>query len=188
MNWGPLNRRDRTNDNFARASQASSQNGHLTPPSRIKRQETPDRDFAKHILNWLLYADRPLTAEELVHSYAIQHATGASNRDFNLPEDDVTSVCGGFVVMDPRIKVVRVVHESVQYHAQHHGVLHRDPPLQIVRNCLSYPHSNEFSENMSTEDEIECRSDATHSCTMLPITGCPPYVGEGRRRRRRPKN
>ncbi|KAF7556987.1 hypothetical protein G7Z17_g1065 [Cylindrodendrum hubeiense] len=92
-----------------------------TALQRISEKPPEFRELASNVLTWLVFAERPLTVDELKHVIAIQ---GAANeiqaRNLALPtvslsavtESVLTSACAGIVVVDKKSKSVRLAHDT----------------------------------------------------------------------------
>ncbi|KID82908.1 Pfs, NACHT and Ankyrin domain protein [Metarhizium guizhouense ARSEF 977] len=125
---------------------------------QISRQEPRDRDFAVHILTWLMFAKRDLRPAQLEQAYAIQQTGDASNRDFNRPGEDIVSVCKGLVKLRPGVKskwLVEFVRRPNLDQLLQYGLVDRKPHLTIIRTCLTCLQSDEFAESESSPETME---------------------------------
>ncbi|EXV05198.1 ankyrin repeat protein [Metarhizium robertsii] len=124
---------------------------------QILKQEPRDRDFAVHILTWLMFAERNLMPTQLGQAYAIQQTGDASNRDFNRSEEDIVSVCKGLVKLEPREgrKKVKFVRKPNLDQLLQYGLVDRKPHLTIIRTCLTCLQSDEFAESESSPETME---------------------------------
>lgn len=126
--------------------------------TRIQQQDNRDRKFAKFVLTCLIYAVRPLTVNELVHSFTLQSTGKTSNREFHRSEDDL-AVCKGLVVVESRmnLKYVRIVHESVHGDLEAQKLVHESPHEFMARLCLKYLLSDDFIGAVSSAEALERR-------------------------------
>lgn len=104
-----------------------------------------------------MYATGPLKVAEILHSFSITKAAQASNRLFDRREDDLTSVGEGLIVVEPRSKLVRVVHDSVQDLLHRAGLLSPNPDEMMLKQCLEYLISDDFSVAAPDDQEIQHR-------------------------------
>lgn len=79
---------------------------------RIETQCEDDRNLAKRVLSWIVYAFRPLSLQEL--RYALATMPGMRQvEDDDLDDLDVLiSVCAGLVTVDEESGIVRLVRVS----------------------------------------------------------------------------
>ncbi|KAK9439664.1 Ankyrin repeat-containing domain protein [Metarhizium brunneum] len=124
---------------------------------QISKQEPRDRDFAVHILTWLMFAKLELRPAQLEQAYAIQQPGDASNRDFNRPGEDIVSVCKGLVKLRPGVKSkwVKFVRRPNLDQLLQYGLVDRKPHLTIIRTCLTCLQSDEFVESESSPETME---------------------------------
>ncbi|KID94317.1 Pfs, NACHT and Ankyrin domain protein, partial [Metarhizium majus ARSEF 297] len=127
---------------------------------QISKQERRDRDFAVHILTWLMFAKPDLRSAQLNKAYAIQPPADASKRDFNRPEKDIVSVCKGLVeLVEPRRglkgKMIKFVRRPNLDQLLQYGLVDRKPYLTIIRTCLTCLQSDEFAEFESSPERME---------------------------------
>ncbi|KAF2497866.1 ankyrin repeat protein, partial [Lophium mytilinum] len=81
---------------------------------RIERQQSGDRESARAVLSWIIYAERQLTARELCHALAVEPGDKELDPD-NIPDiEDLVSVCAGLVTFDYDSDNVRLVHYTTQ--------------------------------------------------------------------------
>lgn len=97
-----------------------------------------DLGLAKHVLSWVVVAADPLNATQIRHSFAIRHSTKTLNIDFLPQEAELTSVCAGLVTMDPKTKVLSLVHESVLDYLWSHDIVPKSSDMDVAKMCLRY--------------------------------------------------
>lgn len=153
--------RQRNLSDFRRAMEApprSQSSAFHSAIERIKQQEETDIDFAKFVLTCLIFATRPLTIDELVHSFAIQFSEKASNREYDRSEDAL-ALCNGLVVVESTTsqKYVRIVHESAHGQIQNQKLLYEDPHEFIAGLCLKYLLSDDFKEAVQSDKTLRSR-------------------------------
>ncbi|KAF5126298.1 Ankyrin repeat domain-containing protein 27 [Metarhizium anisopliae] len=124
---------------------------------QISRQEPRDREFAVHILTWLMFAKRTMRRAQLEQAYAIQKTGDASNRDFNRSEEDILSVCKGLVKVrrGGKSKKVEFLRSPTLDQLLQYGLVDRKPHLTIIRTCLTCLQSDEFAESESSPETME---------------------------------
>ena len=90
--------------------------------SSIEARPGTDFEFATRALKWVLVAQRPLKPQELVAATEINPSSTSPDRpaDQSLPPlqptldiDLVVDVCGGLILLDQKLEVVRFAHLSV---------------------------------------------------------------------------
>src|SRR5271154_2700548 len=100
-------------DKFSKGSEALDQ-AYGEAIERIKGQLPGNRERAKSVLSWIIYALRPLTTGELCHALAVEPGDEELDED-NIPDiEDVVSVCAGLVTVDEESNIVRLVHYTTQ--------------------------------------------------------------------------
>ena len=87
--------------------------------NRIEHHGQGIRELAKKALFWIIYANRPLTTEELRHALAIEPGTCKLDKANLCPVKDIVSSCAGLVTVDSNI--VRLVHYTTQEYFQQRG-------------------------------------------------------------------
>ncbi|KAI1209728.1 ankyrin repeat-containing domain protein [Annulohypoxylon truncatum] len=90
----------------------------------------------KHILTWVICAKTELTAEQICDSFAIQKSGGQPYQDNRPSEELLVPVCDGLVVMDPKNRILSLVHKSVQTYLQKHGIIPENADIEIAKKCL----------------------------------------------------
>ena len=76
---------------------------------RIARRGENDRKLAERVLSWITYAHRPLSLKELQHALAVSSEMSVLDPEAIVPEQILTSVCTGLVVIDKNSNIVRLV-------------------------------------------------------------------------------
>ena len=76
---------------------------------RIAKQNPDDKELAERVLVWVIYARSPLSLKAL--QYAISTLPGMTHIDSGslVPEQLLTAVCAGLVIMDVNRGIMRLV-------------------------------------------------------------------------------
>ena len=67
---------------------------------RIDEQNEEDRELAKQVFSWVVFARRPLSVSELQHAVAVTPEMNDMDAEAIIDEDILTSVCAGLVVVE----------------------------------------------------------------------------------------
>ena len=82
--------------------------------ARICGQVEEQKELAIETLMWIVYAERLLTCEELVHVLATEPDDLVFHDD-NIPDiEDVMSACCGLLILEEKTRLVRLVHRTAQ--------------------------------------------------------------------------
>src|SRR2546421_7523911 len=106
---------------------------------RIESQREGFRRLAKHVLSWVIHANRPLSTAELQHALAVKAGMAKLDKDF-LPEVEVMgSICAGLVTVDKQSRIIRLVHYSTQEYFKR-TLVSWFPGAQraIATTCITY--------------------------------------------------
>jgi hypothetical protein len=76
---------------------------------RVEGQIPGDRELAKCILSWIIYAYRQLSLEELRHAVAVSPEMTEMDPGALVDETILTSVCAGLVVIHKKSNIVHLV-------------------------------------------------------------------------------
>ncbi|KAL8991286.1 MAG: hypothetical protein Q9169_007903 [Polycauliona sp. 2 TL-2023] len=109
--------------------------------------------LARHVISWITYAQRPLSAKELSHALALK--SGDSQLDVDdIPDvDDMASVCAGLVVVDAESDIIRLVHHTTQeYFERIRESWNPQAQSQISSACLTYISFSVFATAASRRD------------------------------------
>jgi hypothetical protein len=125
--------------------------------NRIENQGHGIHELAKKVLFWVVYAKRPLIAEELRHALAVEPGTCRLDKTNLYPVKDMVSSCAGLITVDSNI--VRLVHYTTQEYFQRRGLksfgdVQRDI---IATSCLTYLSYDVFAEACLTMSDLESR-------------------------------
>ncbi|KAL2120962.1 hypothetical protein VTJ04DRAFT_4989 [Mycothermus thermophilus] len=109
------------------------------------RSQSPEANLNKTgemVLFWVVFAQRPLTINELRHAYAaLNLSEGQSITEEDLPDEDaLTSLCCGLLSVDKELATVRMVHYTTKEHFQSSLYENEinDAHLSMSKSCLSY--------------------------------------------------
>ncbi|KAL1877363.1 hypothetical protein VTK73DRAFT_8658 [Phialemonium thermophilum] len=94
--------------------------------------------LARHVLTWVTHARRPLTVDQLRHSYAVQVDDTYFSADCLPDELDLLSVCAGLVVVNPSTRTVGLIHESAEAYVRDHRLVYEQADLMMAKICLRY--------------------------------------------------
>ncbi|KAN0080826.1 hypothetical protein V8E54_004030 [Elaphomyces granulatus] len=125
--------------------------------NRIENQGHGIHKLAKRVLFWVVYAKRPLIAEELRHALAVEPSTYRLDKTNLYPVKDMVSSCAGLITVNSNR--VLLVHYTTQQYFQHRGLesfegIQRDI---IATSCLTYLSYDVFAEGCLTESDLESR-------------------------------
>ncbi|KAN0070269.1 hypothetical protein V8E54_011850 [Elaphomyces granulatus] len=125
--------------------------------NRIENQGHGIHELAKKVLFWVVYAKRPLIAEELRHALAVEPGTCRLDKTNLYPAKDMVSSCAGLITVDSNI--VRLVHYTTQEYFQRRGLkgfedVQRDI---IATSCLTYLSYDVFAKCCLTWSDLESR-------------------------------
>ena len=82
---------------------------------RIERQHEDNRDLAKQILTWIVYARRSLSVEEVQHASAVTADMSDMDPEGIIDDDMLTCVCAGLVVVEEERRIIRLVREWLTF-------------------------------------------------------------------------
>ncbi|KAL8655796.1 MAG: hypothetical protein Q9226_002907 [Calogaya cf. arnoldii] len=123
---------------------------------RIEEQNIDHRNLALRILSWLSHAVRPLKVQELCHALATR--TGEKTLDFDRleAEDILVPCCHGFVAIDKKTQIIRLIHYSAQeYLDEQVSSLFPDAQAEILGTCLTYLSFDYFRRGRCTFDSFD---------------------------------
>jgi ankyrin repeat domain-containing protein 50 len=108
------------------------------------------------LLQWVLYAWRPLTLEELRYAVAIDPAMTDIDPDLDLPPYSFTDSTFGLLSVDNDSKLVRFSHSTVRHYLTHHAELYFPSRHALLAQCtltyLNFPSLIEHSSNSRFDD------------------------------------
>ncbi|KAF8180051.1 hypothetical protein K438DRAFT_1420021, partial [Mycena galopus ATCC 62051] len=106
---------------------------------RIEAQTEEDRKTAHSTLIWVANAKRPLQVSEITAALAIEPGMKHLEKDNILDIQIILSVCAGLVIMDEQLKVVRLVHYTLQeYWGKIQALKFPDAQTEITHTLLTY--------------------------------------------------
>ncbi|CAG8960230.1 hypothetical protein HYFRA_00012749 [Hymenoscyphus fraxineus] len=128
---------------------------------RIQRQPEDEARLAMTVLSWITHAVRPLKVGEIQHAVAV---TNFEPDDTTIDEEgltdesDITTACGGLVVIDQDSRIVRLVHYTTQeYFEKHRSELFPTAHTDIAIASIRYLSMDQF-RNGACQTESEFRS------------------------------
>ena len=109
--------------------------------SRLKAQKGHKPVLGLKVLMWVLYAERPLRAEELCRALGVE--IGFADLDpENVPSlrslRTLLASCLGLVTVEASSSTVRLVHFTLQEHLSNDPTLFHSPHSAIAEVCLTY--------------------------------------------------
>ena len=105
---------------------------------RLKAQKGNKSVLGLKVLMWVLYAERPLRAEELCHALAVEIGSASLDPN-NVPAlRPLLASCLGLVVVEASSSTVRLVHFTLQEHLLSDPALFRSPHSVIAEVFLTY--------------------------------------------------
>jgi hypothetical protein len=125
---------------------------------RIESQKATEK-YAKKVLSWVVHAKRNLTGLELCHAFAVAEGSAGLNKKYLPRLEDLVSICGGLVSVDPRTSSVRLVHYTTQeFFERHSDVLFLNAHADIALTCVTYMTFDVFKDGFcSSDEEFEAR-------------------------------
>ncbi|KAK4191238.1 hypothetical protein QBC35DRAFT_538128 [Podospora australis] len=122
--------------------------------NRIERSSEYQREFAKSVLSWIVFARRPLTLLELQHALAVSPGDPSLNPEKVPATDGIISACEGLVTVENGSGIVRLMHPTAQeYFEKHQDSWFPGAEARITAACLAYLSFDEFESGF-------CRNDA----------------------------
>ncbi|KAK0100804.1 hypothetical protein ONS95_007251 [Cadophora gregata] len=119
---------------------------------RIRGQHEEEAQLAMRLLAWITHSYRPLKIEELQQAMAVMdfEPDDKSISEEDLPtESMMITVCGGLAVVDPRSRIVRLVHYTTEeYFDTYREELFPDARVEIARSCVRYLSMDTFSQGV----------------------------------------
>lgn len=114
---------------------------------RIRGQLADDRKLAERVLSWITFSKRPLTVDEMQHTFAVELNEAKVDPE-NIPDVDVLmSVCAGLVIVDENSAIIRLVHYTTQeYLEQPSHAWTLNTQLDMATTCLNYLSLNTFKK------------------------------------------
>lgn len=122
---------------------------------RVESQPHGDVELAKNIISWITLSRRPLTCDELLTALAVEPGTSELDLEALLGIEDLTSVCGGLVVVERESKILRLVHYTAQQYFE--SVIESWNPRahgNIALTCLTYLCFDAFKAGACISDEV----------------------------------
>ena len=106
---------------------------------RIKDQTEYDKTLADRVLYWISYARRSLSLEELQHALAVIPREKSFDNTNIVLETYLIGVCAGLVVIEPKSKLVRLVHYTTQdFFERFKGNYFPQAETSIAEACITY--------------------------------------------------
>lgn len=122
---------------------------------RNQNQSEDYKQLAEQILQWIVFAVRPLSVNELQEALAVEENTEKIDESNFVDPELFTSVCAGLVVHDQVSGIVRLVHASTQeYFKRIRFDRFPDAHIQIGRVCLTYLSFQEFEAGTCSHDLV----------------------------------
>ncbi|CAG8980199.1 hypothetical protein HYALB_00012392 [Hymenoscyphus albidus] len=127
---------------------------------RIQRQPEDEARLAIMVLSWITHVIRPLKMGEIQHAVAV---TNFEPEDTTIDEEgladesDITTACGGLVVIDQDSRNVRLVHYTTQeYFEKHRSKLFPMAHTDIAIASIRYLSMDQFRNGAcQTQREFE---------------------------------
>ncbi|KAJ2995644.1 hypothetical protein NUW58_g1220 [Xylaria curta] len=118
----------------------------------IQRSEGQTR--LTHILQWLTFAMRPLTLDELSCAISVHHITPSLETDTNvLTADELHRLCGDFVVYDG--ETVSIAHSTAADFLErtYFPETVKNPEMLIAEKCISYLSNPSLKSTLSQSSQ-----------------------------------
>jgi len=114
---------------------------------RIENSDPDRRELAKRTSMWIVYAQRPLTVDEVQHALAIELGESDLDRD-NLDDvEEIVSVCAGLVIVNRQN--LRLVHYTTQEYFSRTGLDHFRTHNRILHQIASHAFFSIYSQEPS---------------------------------------
>ncbi|KAJ7735413.1 ankyrin repeat-containing domain protein [Mycena maculata] len=138
---------------------------------RIRNQNEDDKQLALLALTWVAYAKRPLSVAELQEALAIEPNANTLDTDDFVDIGLVLSACGGLIIVDDAMSVVRLIHYTTQHYFDGIQVVQfAEAHTMIASRCLGYLTFEEFQYQEFKEDEPVARLVRAHP--LLAYRSC----------------
>jgi hypothetical protein len=124
---------------------------------RIFSQHKGAVNVAKKVLGWLTFAKEPLTTTTLQHALAVVTDSTKFNHEAVIEVEDLISVCGGIVIIDPLSGIIRMVHYTTQDYIERIRDSQLPPQIDIARTCLTYLGFDVFDNPCLDKESLEER-------------------------------
>ncbi|KAE8147319.1 hypothetical protein BDV25DRAFT_169222 [Aspergillus avenaceus] len=109
---------------------------------RIEQQPDAQSEKAQRIISWVHLAERPITVDELLCSFAVEDGDKTFNPRGIPVRDTLVDCCQGLVIIDQETCTVRLVHYSLEEYLSQQGHVFGISKVQwhsqIARTCLTF--------------------------------------------------
>jgi len=110
---------------------------------RIKAQDEGKSGLGVAALMWVIYAERPLRADELCHALAVE----LGSKDFNAGNapsiSTLVGCCLGLITVDNETSTLRLVHPTLKEYFSNRTDIFSRPHSTIAEICLTYLNSEQ---------------------------------------------
>jgi hypothetical protein len=121
---------------------------------RIEGQLPGDRELAKTVLSWIMFARRPLSAVEICCALAVEEGETEIDRDNMLDIEDLVSVCAGLIKFDDTTGIIQFIHYTTEeYFSKMKHVWLPDAESAITKICMAYLSLSVFKTGICRSDE-----------------------------------
>ena len=111
---------------------------------RIKAQGGERSRVGMQVLMWVSHAERPLRADELCRTLAVELESTYLNSD-NVPSiGTLVSCCQGLITVDKETSTVRLTHPTLQGYLYTHPDIFGRPHSAMAEVCLTYLNSEQI--------------------------------------------
>ncbi|KAI9797607.1 MAG: hypothetical protein M1833_005390 [Piccolia ochrophora] len=121
---------------------------------RINAQDHEIRQIAEHVLSWVTYAERELSALELQVALAVKSGDSRLDEDNLLEPEEMIDACAGLVTFDNQSRVVRLIHYTTKDYLIDAKCV---PNAQnyIAKTCLTYLLFESFRERCESKELLK---------------------------------
>lgn len=120
---------------------------------KIEDQSEDYQQLAQQILEWIVFAVRPLSVNELQEALAVEEGNREIDESNFVDPELFTSVCAGLVFHDQASSVICLVHFSAQeYFKRIRFTRFPTAQIKIGRTCLTYLSFQEFASGACSND------------------------------------
>ncbi|KAK5661436.1 hypothetical protein OQA88_11337 [Cercophora sp. LCS_1] len=124
---------------------------------QIEDQADEQRQTAIKVLTWLIYAERALLLDELMHALTVDESDRALQEKRLLAAEDISSVCAGIVLVNKENKTVNLTHYTAKEYFRQIPSISDEVQSYLAQTCLTYLSFDEFSTPSKSIGEREER-------------------------------
>ncbi|KAK0729574.1 hypothetical protein B0H67DRAFT_559126 [Lasiosphaeris hirsuta] len=128
------------------SASGSLSEAYRTTINRIQQQPASRSELAMQILQWVFFAARPLTVEELQDALCIKHGQARRDARYRPAPRIMLECCQGLILVDSEASLVRPAHYTVQeYLMENSCTIFPGHDLYMAQTCLAYLTLDDFA-------------------------------------------